>query len=213
MGPMVALINFCRRRKEAALYVALFFLVLAAATGCQSSGGRAMTAENMVPPILYLSPGDTLEITFPGATNFSGIRRIGPEGTLTLPVIGQVEASNKTAGELEAELEQRYTTELQDHDVVVALAGSANVVYVGGSVARPGRVVLDRPLTALEAILEAGGFNPDANMKRVKVIRYEGLENTVYELNLEPVYNGGPVSPFYLKPRDVVNVPKKIQWF
>ena len=63
------------------------------------------------------------------------------------------------------------------------------------------------------ALLEAGGFTPDANLKKITVIRYEGQQNTTYELNLHPVYTGGPVAPFYLYPRDVVNVPKKVQWF
>lgn len=172
-----------------------------------------MSAENMVPTVLLLSAGDVLDITFAGATNFNGSRRIGPEGAITMPIVGQVQASGKTAAELEAELEVLYAKELQDPELFVNLAGSANVIYVTGSVARPGRVTLDRPLTALEAILEAGGFTPDANLKKVTVIRYEGLDNTTYELDLAPVYTGGPVSPFYLKPRDAVHVPKKVQWF
>lgn len=167
----------------------------------------------MVPTVLYLSAGDVLDISFSTATNFNGLRRIGPEGTLNMPVIGAVEAGGKTAAELEAELEKRYATELQDPELFVNIAGSANVVYVSGAVLRPGRVTLDRPLTALEAVLEAGGFATDANLERVTIIRYEGLENTIYELNLEPVYSGGPVAPFYLEPRDVVNVPRKVQWF
>jgi polysaccharide export outer membrane protein len=187
--------------------------IAGAGTGCQTTGGRPMTAENMVPTVLLLSPGDALDITFAGATNFNGVRRIGPEGDITMPIVGAVQASGKTAAELEAELEVRYAKELQDPELFVNIAGSANVIYVSGSVARPGRVTLDRPLTALEAIFEAGGFTPDANLKKVTVIRYEGLDNTTYELNLEPIYTGGPVSPFYLKARDAVHVPKKIQWF
>ena len=167
----------------------------------------------MVPTVLLISAGDILDITFSGATNFNGARRVGPEGSIAMPIIGQIQASGKTVSDVESELENAYSKELQDSDVVVNLAGSSTVVYVGGSVMRPGRVVLDRPLTALEAILEAGGFAPDANLKRVSVIRYEGTDNTTFDLNLEPVYSGGPVPPFYLKPRDVVNVARKVQWF
>jgi polysaccharide export outer membrane protein len=174
-----------------------------------------MTSENMVPPVLVLSPGDVLEITFPGATNLSGLRRIGPEGALTMPNIGQVEAAGKTTAQLQAEVAQRYSTELRDwnKEIFINVSASANAVYVSGSVLRPGRIVMDRPMTALEAILESGGFAPDANLKRVKVFRYEGDENVTYELDLQPVYDGGPVPPFYLKPRDAVHVHKKFQWF
>lgn len=130
-----------------------------------------------------------------------------------MPIVGQVQAAGKTAQELEKELVRLYENQLQDKQVIVTVAGSANVVYVMGSVARPGPVVLNRPLTALEAILEAGGFLETANMKKVTVLRYEGDRNVVYQLNLAPLYQGDPVSQFYLEPKDVVQVPKKMQWF
>lgn len=198
----------------AAVLFVLFLVALALpSVGCKTSSGSAMTAENMVPTVLFLSPGDVLDITFSSATNFNGLRRIGPEGAITMPVIGPVQAGGKTAAQVETELEQLYAKELQDPELFVNVASSGNVIYVSGSVVRPGRVMLDRPITALEAILEAGGAAPDANLKRVTVIRYEGLDNKTFELNLEPIYSGGPVPPFYLKPRDVVNVPRKVQWF
>jgi polysaccharide export outer membrane protein len=130
-----------------------------------------------------------------------------------MPNIGPVQAAGKTVGQLEAELEEKYQKELNDNDVVVVLAASANVVYVTGQVGRPGRVQLDRPLTALEAILEVGGFLSDANMKRIMVTRWENNINQTWILNLKPLYEGAPVSPFYLHPRDSVYVPKKVQWF
>ncbi len=204
---------FARFSKKSVGVVGLAALTLFLLSGCQSPATRPMTSENMVPPALTLAAGDSVDITFPGATTLSGVRQIGPEGTITMPIVGAVQAAGKTVAELEGELEQKYANQLQDKDVIVTLAGSANVVYVSGSVARPGRVQLDRPLTALEAVLEAGGFLPEANMKKVSIFRYEGDQNVTYVVNLEPVFEGGPVSPFYLKPRDVVLVPKKIQWF
>jgi polysaccharide biosynthesis/export protein len=209
---MVARVFSTRKISVNALFfcAGLFLLFFCA---CQAPATRRMTEQNMAPPVLFLSPGDALEITFPGATNLTGIRRIGPEGSITMPIIGQVQAAGKTTAELEAELEQKYGTELQDKDVVVTFAASANVVYVSGAVMRPGRISMDRPLTALEVILEAGGFAPDANMKKVTVFRYEGTENVTYILNLKPVFEGGPVPPFYLMPRDVILVKKKVQWF
>ena len=211
---MVALINFFRQPHRALGSLFIFLIVLIAVTsGCKTTRGRTMTAENMVPTVLALAPGDVLDITFASATNMNAMRRVGPEGSITMPTIGQVQVAGKTVAQVEAELKNRYAKELQDPELFVNLAQSGNVVYVSGSVARPGRIVLERPLTALEAILEAGGFTPDANLKKVTVIRYEGEQNTTYELNLQPVYTGGPVSPFYLMPRDVVNVPKKVQWF
>jgi len=215
MGLMFVTTRSTNRPGRGALCLAILTLFFATFfTACESTPkGRPVSEQNMVPTVLLISAGDILDITFSGATNFNGARRVGPEGSIAMPIIGQIQASGKTVSEVESELEKAYSKELQDSDVVVNLAGSSTVVYVSGSVMRPGRVVLDRPLTALEAILEAGGFAPDANLKRVSVIRYEGTDNTTFDLNLEPVYTGGPVPPFYLKPRDVVNVARKIQWF
>ncbi len=182
-------------------------------TGCQTPTTTPVTAENTVAPRLVLAAGDSLDITFPGAATLTGTRRIGPEGSIAMPIVGQVQAAGKTAQELERELIGLYENQLQDKQVIVTVVGSANVVYVMGAVARPGPVVMSRPLTALEAVLEAGGFLDTSNMKKVSILRYEGERNVIYQLNLAPLYEGSPVSPFYLQPRDVVQVPKKVQWF
>jgi protein involved in polysaccharide export with SLBB domain len=106
-----------------------------------------------------------------------------------------------------------YSSELKDTNIIVSLAASGNIVYVDGAVLRPNKIILERPITALEAIEECGGFAETANKKKVTVVRYKGNTNTIIELNLEPVLVGGQVLPFYLKPHDIVHVPTKIQWF
>jgi polysaccharide export outer membrane protein len=202
-----------KRWARAAAFAGVFALLLAVANGCRTPAGRAMSADDMIPIPLQLSPGDALEITFPGATNLSGVHRIGPDGTITMPLVGQVAAAGKTSQELQNDLFHLYEKELQDKEVIVGIVGSANIVYVTGAVGKPGRVEMNRPLTAVEAIMEAGGFADTADRKRVKIIRYEGDQNFVYILNLEPLLYGGPVSPFYVRPRDIINVPAKVQWF
>jgi polysaccharide export outer membrane protein len=194
----------------------VFAFLLLFATGCQTNPNTTpMTAENMTPaPSLYITQGDTLDITFPGASNLDGQHKVGPDGTITLPVVGQVVASGKTPDQLRDELLKLYDKQLQNKEVLVSINASAKIVYVVGAVLRPGRIALDRPMTALEAIMEAGGYiTQTANLKKVTVIRYEGNRNYTYQLNLAPVLVGEPVSPFYLKPRDIVNVPVKVEWF
>ncbi len=56
---------------------------------------------------------------------------------------------------------------------------------------RPGKISSDHPITALEAIMEAGGFDyTKANLKNVKVIRQEGSQTKNYILNLKRVMEG-----------------------
>ncbi len=104
--------------------------------------------------------------------------------------------------------------QLQTKEVTVTLESSAFSVYVTGSVLRPGKVVSDRPLTALEAIMEAGGCDYNkANLKAVTVLRQENGQQHHYKLNLKGMIKGEPVEPFKLKPSDIIYVPEKFTWF
>lgn len=198
--------------KLSAVLLLVLSLVL---TGCQSPNtGKTVGPEDISPAPLFITQGDTLDISFPGAKDLSGQHKVGVDGTITMPVVGQVVAAGKTTQQLRQELLKLYEKELQEKEILVYMAASANIVYVTGAVLRPGRIPMDRPLTALEAVMEAGGFLPtQANLKKVAVIRYEGDQNHVYYLNLAPALEGGPVAPFYLKPRDIVTVPIKKEWF
>ncbi len=84
-------------------------------------------------------------------------------------------------------------------------------IYVGGAVHRPGKLPVDRPMTPLEAIMEAGGFDPDrARLAEVTVLRVEDGKQLTFRLNLKRVLQGTDPSPFYLKPFDVVHVPCRV---
>ena len=200
-------------RKQAALILSSLAALVLFLCACQSSPPPRPTAADTQPPPLNLSAGDVVEITFPGATNLNSVHRVAPEGTISMPLIGPIQAAGLTAEQLQNELIKLFQNELKDSSIIVTVADSANVVYVTGSVLRSGRINLQRPLTALEAIMEAGGFSPGANRKKVTVVRYKGQENTIIELDLDPLLSGGPVPPFYVKPRDVIHVPAKVQWF
>ena len=78
----------------------------------------------------------------------------------------------------------------------------------------PGKILSDHPITALEAVMEAGG--PDyttANLKAVKVIRNENGTMKNYKVNLKAVLDGDNTQPFYLKPDDIIYVTERFQMF
>ncbi len=193
------------------------FAVMALLAGCASTteNSAPIGPDSAIPKISdSVVQGDTLQLSFPGATNLNGMFRVGPDGLVTLPYVGQVNVVGKTPATIKTELTELYKNQVNDPEVLVSIAGSANIVYVIGAVLRPGRVPLDRPMTVLEIIMEVGGYNPQtANLKKVTVIRYEGDKNVLYTLNLDPVLSGGQVPPFYVKPRDTIRVPEKVQWF
>ncbi len=86
-----------------------------------------------------------------------------------------------------------YSTQLLSKRITVEVQSSSFPVYVNGSVLRPGKIMSDHPMTAFDAIMEAGGFDyAKADMKRVVVIRQEGGRNQKFTLNLKLVMDGKP---------------------
>ena len=107
-----------------------------------------------------------------------------------------------------------YAPQLVTKQVVVELMTSSFPVYITGMVVRPGKILSDHPITALEAIMEAGGPDYDkANLKGVVVIRREGNTMKHYTLNLQSVLDGKQSEPFYLEPDDILYLPERLTMF
>ncbi|MFO1475543.1 MAG: polysaccharide biosynthesis/export family protein [Verrucomicrobiota bacterium] len=161
-----------------------------------------------------LREGDVLRITFPGAPNLNATQQIRPDGKITLGLIGEVPAAGMTPAQLEKDLIQRYSGQLVTKEITVTVESSSFTVFVTGMVLRPGRIESHRPITALEAIMESGGFDfSRANLKDVTVIRNTRGHTEHFKLNLKRVLEGQDEDPFYLKPSDIVYVPEKFNWF
>ena len=170
---------------------------------------NALKSEAMV-----LREGDSVRVSFPGAPNLNTIAPIRRDGMITLQLIGEFKAAGLTPSQLEQELVKLYGPHLQTKEVLVAVESSAFPVYITGAVLRPGKIMSDRPITALEAIMEAGGFDyTKANLKAVTVIRTENGKTEHHKLNLKPVLQGQGTEQFNLKPFDIIYVPEKFNWF
>jgi polysaccharide export outer membrane protein len=157
-----------------------------------------------------LVEGDVLAISFRYSTNFNATQKIGLDGTLNLDTVGQVKAAGKTPLQLEAELSKLYAAQVKDDVITVRVVTAIASIYVSGAVLRPGKMPLDRPLTAFEAIMEAGGFDSTrAKLSDVTVFRLENGRQRVYHVDFRKVLHGKDENPFYLRPFDIVQVPYK----
>ncbi len=187
--------------------------VLVLGTGC-----RTVTDEGAFSPAppekLTLTEGDSIRVVFPGAADLSTVQQIRRDGKITIPVLGEVKASGLSPAEVEAEILKTYGSQLVTKQVTVTLESGNFPVFVSGAVLRPGRVTSDRPITALQAIMEAGGFDQSrANTKAVRIIRHEGGQVRNITINLQRTLDGKDPTPFYLKASDIVFVPEKFAWF
>ena len=163
---------------------------------------------------LDLREGDVLNIVFPGSPTLNSTQVIRRDGKINLPLIGDVDAAGMTPKALEAKLLDLYAPQLSSKQVTVQVQSSSFPFYVTGMVLHPGKILSDHPITALEAVMEAGGFDySKADLKDVTVIRRENNVMKNYKLNLKAVLDGRQTNPFYLKPDDIVYVPERFNMF
>jgi polysaccharide export outer membrane protein len=188
------------------LMLSAFVLALTTA-GCQTLSDRAESGSPL-PPAMVLLPGDDMEISFFGVPDLNTSQRIRPDGKISVKLFGDVMASGKTPLELKNELTKLYDSQIQVKAITVLVRSSA-AVYVTGAVGKPGKVECLRPMTALEAIMEAGGFDQKAGARRgkVRVVRTENNQVKSYLLDFDEILTKGGQAPFYLKPFDTVYVP------
>ena len=162
-------------------------------------------------PNATLAAGDEIKVAFSGAPELNVQQKIQANGKVSLPTIGDVSAVGKSITGFQSELASRYQPHLQDPGVTISVETAAAGVYVSGEVLRPGKIPLDRPMTALESVMECGGFTKFANPKQVIVVRNQGGRSQRYVLNMNEALYGADSSPFYVRTYDVIYV-KQSNW-
>lgn len=178
----------------------------------QAAKTEALTAKT--PKLITLREGDVLKVSFPGSPTLDTTQQIRRDGKITMPLAGEVDAAGMTPPALEKKLADLYAPQLDSKQVTVEVVSSSFPVYVTGMVMHPGKILSDHPISALEAVMEAGGFDySTADLKDVVVIRREGNIMKNYKINLKAALQGKESEPFYLEPADIVYVPEKFSVF
>jgi polysaccharide export outer membrane protein len=95
---------------------------------------------------------------------------------------------------------------LQANDVIYLPGGYTNRIRVAGAVKTPGSIPYAEGMTALDAVLSAGGFTEFASENDVLVVRKEGATSTKINVKLKDVMNGKNTKNVLLKPGDIVMV-------
>ena len=119
-----------------------------------------------------IGPEDVIEVKVWREQELSGIFVVRPDGRITLPLAGELEASNKTPNELKDEIVKGYSKFVQRPEVMVGLRQiGSKKYYLVGEVVRPGVYPLIVPTTILEALDGSGGFREFANRKKIWIVR------------------------------------------
>ena len=153
-----------------------------------------------------LSQGDKLRIEVYKDPQLSQNVQIRPDGKITLPLIGDVQADTRTPIQLRDQISTQLKTYMNNPVVtVIVVETKPSVAYVTGEVNHPGAVQLqDEQMTALQAIALAGGLKDFANQKDIKIIRKGSKRGEPISFNYKDAINGS--APVFIHPGDTVIV-------
>ena len=183
--------------------------------GCASVSREALDeAAKPVSKEFLLGPEDVLEVTVWRNQDLSRTVVVRPDGRISLPLIGDVQASGLNASQVAAKIAARLTEFKENPNVSVSLKEvNSYFIYVLGEVQKPGKYPLKSYATVLQGISMAGGFTLYASKNKMQVIRThtneDGQEN---QIRIPVPYNElvagkGEIENFILKSGDTIVVP------
>jgi protein involved in polysaccharide export with SLBB domain len=164
-------------------------------------------------PGYRLREGDVVTVSFASDAGAEFTTPITPEGTLTLPMAGEIPAAGMTTTEVAAGISDVMSEYLVDSRTSVILQEVAEQpVFVIGEVQKPGRVESRGRLTVSMALAEAGGVTSFGKASSVMIVRtYAVKEPTAMRVDVTKVLSGRDLSQdVELVGNDVVYVPKSV---
>jgi protein involved in polysaccharide export with SLBB domain len=159
-----------------------------------------------------LQPGDQIEIKFYYHPDLNEVLSIGPDNRIALQLIGEIDVVGKTPMALAGEISRRYAPTLRNPNATVILRKYALPrIFVAGEVAKPSAHALEGGrLTALQAIVQSGGFLKGAERRNVVVLRNSGAGKPVFiKLDMQAHLEQITEADLLLKPYDIVFVPQR----
>lgn len=173
------------------------------------SGIEAAQAQVVDVDTYLLGPEDAIEIAVWKEPELTKQLIIRPDGKISYPLIGEVQAAGRTVKELREEISKRLEKFVTDAQVTVLLLKAQHYkIYVVGKVNKPGEYVAGRPVTVMQALAMAGGLTPFAAPGRIVILRKSGDKEQSLPFNYKEVARGRHLEQNrMLLPGDVVVVP------
>ncbi|HKJ76479.1 MAG TPA: polysaccharide biosynthesis/export family protein [Gammaproteobacteria bacterium] len=177
------------------------FLLLVAA-----GGASAWAASE---PAYHVHPGDVLTISVWNEKDLQGDTLVRPDGGLSFPLVGNLQAAGKTIPQIQKEVASKLSKFIPDPSVTVALKqNNGNLVYVIGQVNKPGQYPVNRYVDVVQALSMAGGMTPYAATGKIKILRRENGKVTAIHFDYGEVEKGENLKQdIVLQSGDVVLVP------
>jgi len=158
-----------------------------------------------------LVPGDVLEIVYRYTPEFNQTVTLHPDGYVGLEIVGDVKLSGLTLEEARKTIVEKATVRLKDPEISLLLKEFQKPYFVvSGEVTQPGRFEMRESVTALQAVMTAGGFKDTAKMSQILIFRKINAEFAeVKLLNLKGIKKTSDLeNDLTLEAGDIVLVPR-----
>jgi polysaccharide export outer membrane protein len=155
-----------------------------------------------------LGPDDVIEVSVYQDKELDRTVPVRPDGKISLPLIGEMPASGKTATDLQKEIAQKLKQYLADPTVTVVVKEvNSPKVSILGEVKTPGMYKIKDHATLIDAIASAGGLTEYAKKNKILVMRVnsDGSIRTI-QLNIDDQIKGRRSNPFYVLPYDKIYI-------
>src|SRR5882672_4796923 len=205
------------RRKMNRMYgIAISFAALIV-LGCQSTGDIPPAADAADLTQDYrIGVDDRVQVNVWRNPELSIAGPVRPDGKISVPLIGDVEAGGRTPPEVAETIKKQLSVYIRDPNVAVIITELRSHeflsrVRVTGAVRTPRSFPYRQGMTVLDAVLEAGGVNDFASPNRTKLYRKRNDKIDVFEIELGNILNKGQLQTnLPLRPGDVLTVPERL---
>jgi polysaccharide export outer membrane protein len=179
--------------------------LLALACASTTKGERVSTR----PPSEYrIGREDVLEIVVWREPELSRVMPVRPDGFISLPLVGEMEAAGKTPAELRDALTSALGPYVKDASVAVLIREINGPRFsVLGEVARSGTFPLRGTMSVTQAIATAGGPNEFAGDQVVWLRQKNDGRQERVKLSMKELVQGEAEGSLWLGPGDVLYVP------
>jgi polysaccharide export outer membrane protein len=176
----------------------------------RESRASVQLSEQDLPADYLIGPEDALEIMVWKNDVLSRIVTVRPDGKISFPLIGDIEAVGLTPIQLRDRIVVRLK-EYMENPVVTVIVQQINsyVIYLMGEIVKPGKYQLKSNTTVLQALTLAGGFTQFASRNKIVIFRreYGRTSDTKIKISYDDIISGGRFENIILKPGDTILVP------
>jgi len=176
---------------------------------CTPAIAQTASPETPGTPLYIIKPNDVLEIFVYKEPELTRKVLVRPDGRISFPLVQDLQAAGINPGELKISIEKELEQFLNAPSVTVIVEAIQSYrIFVVGKVQKPGSFMVEKPVTVLQALAFAGGFQEFADESGMTIVRTRDGRSTVLNFNYKDVVKGkGSEQNIFLESGDVVVVP------